>query len=168
MTTVVVAIDDPRADDVRALLRLHREDVLTVTPPENVYALPAESLVAPGVVFFAARIGGDLAGIGALREIDPTQGEVKSMRTAPGFLRRGVGRAVLDAILSEARKRGYTRLSLETGAHPHFAPAHDLYRGAGFVPCGAFGAYLDDPNSVFMTLRLSPDGTGGPGDPAGP
>lgn len=161
MSPLVVAIEDPRADDVRALLRHHREDVLTVTPPENVYALPAEGLIAPGIVFFAARIGGDLAGIGALREIDSTQGEVKSMRTAPGFLRRGVGRAVLDAILSEARKRAYTRLSLETGAHPHFAPAHELYRAAGFVPCGAFGAYLDDPNSVFMTRAL-------PADPATP
>ena len=88
---------------------------------------------------------------GALRELDPSHGEIKSMRTATGFRRRGVGEAVLQHILEEARRRGYTRLSLETGSMPYFAPARGLYLRFGFEVCEPFAQYKLDPNSVFMT-----------------
>ncbi|GAB1489399.1 hypothetical protein MASR2M8_18520 [Opitutaceae bacterium] len=98
--------------------------------------------------------GADLLGCGALRELTPKQGEVKSMRTAPAHRQKGVARTLLTHLLAEARLRGYTWRSLKTGTQPPFAPAHHLYEGAGFVCCLPFGDYTEDPNSVFMTLRL--------------
>ena len=73
------------------------------------------------------------------------------MRTAATHLRRGVGRALLEHILHEARVRGYARVSLETGSGPAFVPAHRLYERFGFVRCGPFGDYVEDSFSVFMT-----------------
>ena len=89
-----------------------------------------------------------------LRALDATHGEVKSMRTAQTHLRRGVAATMLDHILAEARRRGYARLSLETGSMAYFAPAHALYARAGFRPCAPFGDYVEDPNSIFMTRAL--------------
>jgi len=93
-------------------------------------------------------------GCGALKELDAEHGEIKSMRTAAGRLRQGVGSFVLHHIISEAKRRGYRRLSLETGATPYFAPAHALYQKFGFKRCSPFAGYHEDPNSVFFTRRL--------------
>jgi putative acetyltransferase len=93
-------------------------------------------------------------GCGALKELDATHGEVKSMRTPATLRRRGAGRAVLTHILAEARARGYTRLSLETGSMAEFKPARELYESFGFSYCGPFGPYKEDPYSTFMTLEL--------------
>ena len=106
------------------------------------------------MTFWSVWDGPELAGFGALKELSPEHGEVKSMRTARAYLRQGVAAAILRHIISEARRRGYTRLSLETGAMDFFAPAHQLYRSFGFTPCEPFGAYKPDPNSTFMTLTL--------------
>ena len=95
-----------------------------------------------------------MLGCGALKEIDPEHGEVKSMRTPQALRRRGAGRAVLIHILSEARRRGYKRLSLETGSMDVFLPAQKLYESFGFTFCGPFADYKPDPYSVFMTLTL--------------
>jgi putative acetyltransferase len=96
-----------------------------------------------------------LLGCGALKELTPTHGEIKSIRTPAAARGRGAGRAVLAHIVSEARQRGYTRLSLETGTHAAFEPAHNLYRSNGFVMSGPFGSYLPNEHSVFMELQLS-------------
>lgn len=95
-----------------------------------------------------------LLGCGALKELDPTHGEVKSMRTADAHRRRGIGRAILAHIVAVARARRYERLSLETGSMAAFKPAQRLYESFGFVYCGPFGEYVEDPYSVFMTMRL--------------
>ncbi len=95
-----------------------------------------------------------MVGCGALRELDATHGEIKSMRTAPSHLRRGVAATLLEHILSVAKKRAYHRLSLETGSQDAFAPARALYARFGFEPCGPFADYVDDPNSIFMTRVL--------------
>ena len=100
--------------------------------------------------------GAELLGCGALSELTPTHGEIKSMRTPEARRRTGAGRALLMHIIAEARSRGYARLSLETGSMAAFAPAHRLYESAGFTRTGPFGAYVDDPNSIFMTLALRP------------
>ena len=95
-----------------------------------------------------------MLGCAALRELDATHGELKSMRTAPAHRRRGVAAALLDHVVAESRRRGYRRLSLETGSTCEFAPARTMYAAYGFTSCGPFGPYVDDEFSVFMTLDL--------------
>ena len=150
-----IAADDPRADDVRALLARHLAFAHEETPPEHVHALDLSGLLDPTVTFFSARRDGDLVGIGALRELDRDHGELKSMHTAAAERGRGVGRAMVDHLLGVARVRGYRRVSLETGSTDPFVPARSLYAGVGFTPCGPFGDYGPSPNSTFMTLALS-------------
>src|SRR5262245_60285225 len=115
MNPPVIDVDDPRADDVRALIERHLRFMRGLTPPEDVHALDPAGLSAPTITFFAARRAGELIAIGALRELDATHGEIKSMHTAEAERGRGVGRAMLEHLLSVARARGYRRVSLETG-----------------------------------------------------
>jgi putative acetyltransferase len=128
-----------------------------LSPPEQVFALDLAKLRAPGITFWTVWDADTLLGCGALKELSPAHGEIKSMRTPALARGKGAGRAVLEHIISVARQRGYTRLSLETGTHPAFEPAHSLYRSKGFVPSGPFGSYNADPHSVFMVLELSAD-----------
>ncbi|MBD8874646.1 GNAT family N-acetyltransferase [Rhodanobacter sp. DHB23] len=125
------------------------------SPPGHVHALAIESLRAQGVTFWTAWEDGALCGCGALKELDPRCGEIKSMRTQAPFLRRGVGQAVLDEIVRAARRRGYSRLLLETGTGEAFEPAHALYRRNGFVSCGCFGEYSATDFNVFMAKALA-------------
>jgi putative acetyltransferase len=124
-------------------------------PPESVHALDLDGLRKPDVTFWSAWDGSQLLGVGALKELDPKHGEIKSMRTVKAHLRKGVGRAILTHIIGVARERRYERLSLETGGMDAFKPAQKLYESFGFVYCGPFGEYVNDQYSVFMTLRLS-------------
>jgi len=150
----VIARDDPRAEDVRALLERHLAFAAATTPPEDMHALSLDGLTDPSVTLFSLREGGRLLGVGALKELDPSHAEVKSMHTAPDARRRGVGRTLAEHLIAEARRRGYRRLSLETGSGPAFAPARALYASVGFEPCGPFGDYRLSPNSTYMTLAL--------------
>ena len=150
----VIALDDPRADDVRLLIARHLGFARAVTPPEDVHALDLEGLVDPAVAFFSYRLDRELLAIGALKHLDPDHAEVKSMHTAESARGRGIGRAMLAHLLALARERGYRRVSLETGAMAAFEPALALYRSAGFVETGPFGEYAPSDNSVFMTLEL--------------
>lgn len=154
MAEVEVAVDDPQAEDVRALLEAHLQFARSVTPICDVHALDVEGLLDPAVTLFSARRDGDLEGVGALRELDPTHGEIKSMHTAAAARGRGVGRVIVDHLVAVAGERGYHRVSLETGAMAAFAPARALYESAGFTRCEPFGEYTDNPNSVCMTYRL--------------
>ena len=146
-------LDDLRHPAVIALLQEHL-DWMRTSLPESVHALDLGALRQPDIAFWTLWDGETLAGCGALRALDATHGEVKSMRTAQTHLRRGVAATMLDHILAEARRRGYARLSLETGSMAYFAPAHALYARAGFRPCAPFGDFVEDPNSVFMTRAL--------------
>jgi putative acetyltransferase len=125
-----------------------------LSPPESVHALDLEKLRKPEITFWSAWEGPLLLGCGALKELDRTHGEVKSMRTPAALRRKGAGRAILAHIIEVARSRSYERLSLETGSIEAFKPAQRLYESVGFVYCGPFGEYTEDPNSVFMTMRL--------------
>lgn len=140
--------------DVQTLLRLHRGESLGSTPRENAHALDLDGLRRPDVTFFSARDGDMLLGMAALRELAPDHAELKSMRTAPAALRRGVGRALLDHLVGVARARGYARLSLETGTAPMFDPANRLYERAGFVDGEPFGGYPASAHNRFMTMML--------------
>jgi putative acetyltransferase len=143
---------------VKALLTRHLEGMHASSPPGHVFALDWSGLQQPGISFYALWEGDELLGIGALKELDARGGEIKSMRTADAHLRRGVGAAMLDHIIEEARRRGYTRLSLETGSGPAFEAALALYRTRGFVDGGAFGEYEKSPFCQFLHLQLDQSG----------
>ena len=149
-----IELDDLSRPEVHALLQEHLSNMYELSPPENVHALDLSALRRPDVTFWTVWDGGVLLGCGALKELTPTHGEVKSMRTPQAFRRRGAARAVLTHIVAEARSRGYRRLSLETGSMEAFKPAHALYERSGFRFCGPFADYKEDPNSTFMTLEL--------------
>lgn len=108
----------------------------------------------PEVTFWSAWDQGELAGCGAMKELDSEHGEIKSMRTSSAHLRKGVAKQLLEHIIGEAKQRGYQRLSLETGSMEAFEPARRLYENFGFEYCLPFSDYTDDPLSSFMTLKL--------------
>jgi len=150
-----IRIDDLRGPEIAALLQTHLAFCRAASPPESTHALDLDGLRTPAVTFWGAWDGPNLIGCGALKEIDPAHGEIKSMHTAAKQRGRGVGVAILKHILTAARARDYRRLSLETGSMAAFAPARALYAGFGFTVCAPFDTYKPDPNSVFMTLDLA-------------
>jgi putative acetyltransferase len=144
-------LDDPR---VIALLNVHFAGMLANSPKDSCHFLDLSGLRASDVTFWSAWDGEDLLGCGALKQLDPQHGEVKSMRTAAEHLRRGTGAALVSHILQVARERGYKRLSLETGSGEAFDAAHALYRQFGFTDCGPFADYKEDPFSRFLSRVL--------------
>jgi putative acetyltransferase len=158
-----VAVDDPRRDDVRAALERHLAFSREVTPAGGVFALDLGALLDPSVTFVSARCDGEVLGVGALKELDASHAEFKSMHTLVGARRQGVARAVAEHLLSVAAERGYKRVSLETGNMEAFAPARSLYLALGFRPCPPFGQYVGSTTSACMTMdlgRLAVDGRG--------
>lgn len=149
-----IRLDDLSGPEIHALLEEHLREMRRISPPESVHALDLEALRRPDITFWTVWSGSELVGCGALKELDPGHGEIKSMRTASGHRRRGVAQAMLRHILGVALSRGYQRLSLETGSQAAFEPARRLYASFGFVPCPPFEGYVEDPNSVFMTRDL--------------
>jgi putative acetyltransferase len=154
LISVQIRLDDLTAPEVRALLDEHLQNMFLLSPPESVHALALNELRKPDVTFWTAWSEHELLGCGALKELSPHHGEIKSMRTFLEHRRKGVGRAILAHIIEEARRRSYTRLSLETGSMEAFKPAQSLYESFGFTFCTPFADYRDDPNSVYMTLEL--------------
>lgn len=149
-----IELDDLSRQEVQDLLREHLSNMYELSPPESVHALDLAKLRGPEITFWTIWDGSLLLGCGALKELSPAHGEVKSMRTPKAHRRKGAGRAILEHIVAEARARGYRRLSLETGSNAAFAPAQNLYRSFGFTLCGPFADYKPDPNAVFMTMEL--------------
>jgi putative acetyltransferase len=141
--------------EVAALLAEHVEDMRRYSPPESVHTLDLDRLRTPDLTFWSLWDREQVLGCAALRELDATHGELKSMRTAPSYRRRGVAATLLDHVVAEAGRRGYARLSLETGSTEEFAPARTMYAAHGFTACGPFGPYVADEFSVFMTLDLA-------------
>lgn len=146
--------DDLSGPEICALLEEHIQHMLSISPPDSVHALDLDALRKPDITFWSAWSGPELLGCGALKELDPSHGEIKSMRTVAAHRRKGVARAMLHHILGVAASRGYRRISLETGSQDAFEPAHRLYESLGFNYCPPFDGYTDDPNSVFMTKCL--------------
>lgn len=155
---MLIRIEDPATPDITALLERHLADMRSISPPESKHALDIESLRAPDITFWAVRDhDGQLMGCGAIKRLDASHAEIKSMRTDPAHRRKGVAAALLTQIINAAALRTVTRLSLETGAQPDFEPARSLYACFGFRTCGPFADYRPDPNSVFMTRELAAD-----------
>ena len=153
---LIIAVADPNADDVQALLDRHLAFASGESPPEHVHALRSRAWADPDLTLFGARRDGELLGVGAIRRLADTHAELKAMHTRREARGQGVGQAMLAHLLSVAGARGYQRVSLETGTMDAFAPARALYRKAGFRPCPPFGSYTVNPYSVCMTLVLDP------------
>jgi putative acetyltransferase len=151
---LIIAVEDPDAADVRALLSLHLAFARRESPPEHVHALDSGAWHDPDLTLFGARRDGSLVGVGAIRRLDETHAELKSMHTRAEARGQGVARAILAHLLHVAGEQGYQRVSLETGTMDAFAAARSLYLKAGFRPCAPFGQYTVNPYSVCMTLPL--------------
>jgi len=149
-----IRLDDLQGPEIRALLEEHLAQMHAESPPESVHALDLDQLRRPEISFWTAWDEGELVGCGALKLLDATHGEIKSMRTPAALRRRGAGRALLAHILDAARARGLQRLSLETGTQDSFQPARALYASFGFQETGPFADYALDPYSCFMTREL--------------
>lgn len=144
---MIITRHDPELPEVRALIARHLAFAHAETPAEAVYALPAAGL--RDLAFFGGRVDGQLVAVGALREIDAETVEIKSMHTLAERRGEGLGQAMLAHLLAEARARGFRTVVLETGSSEGFAPARRLYERAGFVPCTAYGSYVDGPHNAF-------------------
>jgi putative acetyltransferase len=153
-SSMEIRLDDLRGEEIKKLLEEHLRCMSVVSPPQSRHALDLAGLRQPGITFWTIWSGSDLSGCGALKELSEQHGEVKSMRTAEAYLRQGVASRLLQHIVGEAKRRGYHRLSLETGSMEYFEPARRLYSSFGFKTCGPFGTYAPDPNSIFMTKAL--------------
>lgn len=147
-----VLLTTPALED---FLTTHQAELSQTAPAESCHALDVDALLHPSVRLFAAYLGRELISTGALKMIDGTHEELKSMRTHPDYRGRGVARRMLDFLLEDAWRRGVTRVSLETGSMAFFEPARALYRQAGFRECRPFADYAKDPNSVFMSRELA-------------
>lgn len=150
-----IRLDNLKSQQVIALVREHLESMAPTAPPESRHALDLDGLRGPGIMFWSIWDGEDLAGIGALKHLTSEHAEIKSMRIARAYLRKGIASKMLNHIIIEAKRLGYRQLSLETGSMEFFEPARRLYSAFGFTPCGPFGDYVEDPNSVFMTKAIS-------------
>jgi putative acetyltransferase len=149
-----IRVDDVTHPAVIALLEYHLRSAQAVSPPESCHALDVEGLRRPAMTFWTIWQGDELAGCIALKMLDAEHGEIKSMRTADAFLRQGVASSLLKHLLAEAARRGFRRLSLETGAEDYFTAAREFYTKFGFTVCEPFADYRVDPNSVFMTREI--------------
>jgi len=149
-----IKVDDLRGGEIASLLQQHIDDMRATSPPESVHALDLESLRQSAITFWSIWESEQLAGCGAIKELDQYHAEIKSMRTSTSFQKRGVASTLLQHIIDEAKLRGYQRLSLETGSMEFFEPARKLYEKYGFDYCPPFSTYGEDPNSVFMTKHL--------------
>jgi putative acetyltransferase len=150
----VVREDNLEGEQTRSLLTMHLAELHANSPPGAVFALDLSGLQVPEVTVWSAWCGDSIASIGALKMLDHVAGEVKSMRTHPGFLRIGAAAAILERIIKTARSRGLRQLSLETGSGPAFEPALAMYRSRGFVNGQAFSDYQQNGFSQFLHLRL--------------
>ncbi|MFG3228375.1 GNAT family N-acetyltransferase [Kitasatospora sp. NPDC048194] len=149
-----IVVDDLSGPEIAEFLAEHVREMRSITPPESTHALDLDGLRRPEVTFWSVLDGPELVGCGALKQLGGGHAELKSMRTSARRKRSGVASLLLAHIIAQARARGCTRLSLETGSAEFFRPARELYRKFGFEECGPFGEYRPDPHSTFMTRRL--------------
>ncbi|TCS43350.1 GNAT family N-acetyltransferase [Reinekea marinisedimentorum] len=149
-----IAKDDLTDGAIADLLNRHLQEMHKYSPPESIHAITPEKLRDPAVTFWAARMNGELAGCAALKEHSAELAELKSMKTSPVHLRKGVAKNLLHQVFAEAKERGYQTVKLETGSHEAFVPAVALYQQFGFEPCAPFADYSDDPYSLFFVKRL--------------
>jgi putative acetyltransferase len=153
--TFQIKIDNLSGKAIQDLLAFHQADALANSPPGTSYALDLSGLMTPDITVWSAWRGEALAGCAALKEMSATQGELKSMRTAPDFVRQGLATALLNHVIAVAKQRGYQTLCLETGTNDAYAPAVALYEKHGFVSGPVYGDYIESPHNQYFYLNLS-------------
>jgi putative acetyltransferase len=151
-----IAVDDLSGPEIAAFLTEHVREMRSVSPPESKHALDLDALRAPEITFWSVSDAGLIVGCSALKRLDATHAELKSMRTAPAVKRSGIASLLLTHVITEAAAMGFTRISLETGSAAFFEPARKLYEKFGFQYCEPFAHYIEDPLSVFMEKILMP------------
>jgi putative acetyltransferase len=151
---VKIATDDLSGPEIAAFLDEHVQQMRSTSPPESKHALDLDALRKPEITFWSVRDGDNLVGCGAIKKLDADHAELKSMRTTQTRKRSGIASLLLEHIITEAKRMGFTRLSLETGAAEFFLPARKLYEKFGFSYCEPFADYRPDPHSTFMTREL--------------
>ncbi len=149
-----IVVDDLTGPQIASFLGEHVQEMLSITPPESKHALDLDGLRQPGITFWSVMDDDPVVGCGAIKRLDTSHAEVKSMRTAPTRKRSGIASMMLGHIITEARRMGFARLSLETGSAGFFLPARRLYEKFGFEYCEPFADYRPDPHSVFLTRTL--------------
>lgn len=154
MTALKIGIASLATRDVQELITLHQRHMHQASPPGTSFALDLSGLESPDITVFEARKDGELLGVGALKKLSSTEGEIKSMRTAENALRMGVGQGLLDRIVATAQDRGYGKLLLETGTGPIFEPANQLYLRNVFTRRGPFEDYVETEFNIFYERSL--------------
>lgn len=149
-----IRVDDLTGKEIAEFLEQHISEMKAISPPESKHALDLNGLRRPEITFWTVWDKDVLVGCGAIKQLDGSHAEIKSMRTAPEYRSKGVASILLRHIIKEAESRNYQKLSLETGSMAFFEPARQLYLKFGFVYCEPFANYKEDPNSVFMTKKL--------------
>ncbi|MEV7908201.1 GNAT family N-acetyltransferase [Streptomyces anulatus] len=149
-----IVLDDLSGPEIAEFLNEHVREMRSTTPLESKHALDLDALRKPEITFWSVMDGDIPVGCGAIKRLDAGHAELKSMRTTPTRKRSGIASLLLEHIITEAKRRGFTRLSLETGAAEFFQPARKLYEKFGFDYCEPFADYRPDPYSVFMTRSL--------------
>ncbi|MGP3929264.1 GNAT family N-acetyltransferase [Nonomuraea sp. KM88] len=149
-----IVVDDLSSPEIARFLDEHVQQMRSITPLESKHALDLDGLREPGVTFWSVMDGDTVVGCGAIKRLDAAHAEVKSMRTSQARRQSGIASLLLDHIITEARRMGFTRLSLETGSAEFFLPARRLYEKFGFAYCEPFADYEPDPHSAFMTRTL--------------
>jgi putative acetyltransferase len=152
---LTIAPESPLTPDLTLLMQRHTMAMHAQTPPESIHMMDAGKLAQPGIWFFVMRDKGEAIGMGAVKRIDDRHAEIKSMHILAERRGQGLSRKMLEHLADHALSLGFSKLSLETGSQPGFAPARGLYAKAGFQECGPFEGYRPDPNSVFMTRAIS-------------
>nr|WP_111299173.1 GNAT family N-acetyltransferase [Paracoccus saliphilus] len=153
--TLTIDRESPMGADLDLLFQRHTAEMRADTPPESIHMLPRAELNDPAIAFFVIRDAGHPVAMGALKDLDGTEAEVKSMHVLAEHRGRGLSRMLLRHLIGHAQKAARSRLSLETGVQPGFLAARTLYTREGFSECPPFGSYRADPNSVFMTMALA-------------
>lgn len=149
-----IRLDDLSDPQIIALLEEHLADMRATSPPDSKHALDLDSLKSPLVKFYSLWDGDTLAGFAAYKSLSATEAEIKSMRTASAYKKLGLASLLLNHLINDARQHGYQTLSLETGSMDYFRPARCLYEKHAFDYCEPFADYVEDSNSVFMSLDL--------------
>lgn len=149
-----IRIDNLEGPEIAQLLQIHLQNAALHSPPGSIHALDLAELKTADITFWTLWDNNQLLGCGALKELSPTEGEIKSMHTCQQHRGKGIASKLICHIINTAKRRGYNRLSLETGSMAGFAPARAIYKKHGFQACPPFASYFLDPNSICMTLAL--------------